>query len=401
MIVSAPDVRRHAVLGAVKGGEIRPAFQPIIRLREQSLAGFEALARWDSPTYGSIAPSTFIPWAEEDGLINALTHGLVSSACAAAAAWGEHFFLCFNISPLQFNGSDLVSVIFSAVDGTGFSRHRLVMEMTETSAISETRNAHEMIGHLSKSGVRIALDDFGTGHSGLSRLLSFPFYALKIDKTFVRTIEADADARMIVSAIVGLCDSLGLKVVAEGIERPEQLAVLQELGCTYGQGWLLGREMTPAAAAHFAEGRKVATHYPETAVDLAEEAAKRRLFDEHVARGRLLSRGANLSGLDILFGLSDIGLCQVDLHMTIVRVNETLAALFHKHVHDLQDGAVKDVLPADFAGWLWQHAGEIGASDDTFVYSLAERSGRAIRLRVRRMLSGGSLTGILIMAVPN
>lgn len=250
--MSAIDPRRKALPHAVKGGEILPVFQPILRLDNLALAGFEVLARWNSPVHGRIAPETFIPWAEEDGYINALTHKLVASACAGAAGWAGDFFLCFNISPLQFNGCDLESVIFSAVAGTGFPHHRLVVEMTEGSAVSDTRHAQEIIARLGKAGVRLALDDFGTGHAGINRLLSFPFHALKIDRSFVRSIESDPGARNIMAAITGLAKSLGLDVVVEGIERQTQRDILLSLGCTYGQGWLLGLEMAPQEAERLA-----------------------------------------------------------------------------------------------------------------------------------------------------
>ncbi|MGV6872938.1 EAL domain-containing protein [Pseudochelatococcus sp. B33] len=378
-MLSATDVPRQAVLRAVRDGEIRPVFQPIVTLHERTLAGFEVLARWDSPVYGAIAPETFIPWAEEDGAIDALTHELVSSACAAAAGWSGQFCLCFNISPLQFSGRDLASTIFSAVDGTGFSRDRLVMEMTESNIVSETCNAHEIIGCLNRAGVRIVLDDFGTGYAGLDRLLSFPFHALKIDRNFVRSIETDADARTTVAAIIGLASSLGLRVVAEGIEQCGQLAVLRSLGCTHGQGWLLGREMTPQEAERFALHHAGAPIWPDP-----------RPAPDSIA-----------PDLDVLFGLANIGLCQIDPQMRLVRANETFAALFRKPAHALNGRTAAEVLPADLADWLATHATRIGASDDTFVFSLPERGERVCRLRIRRMVAGAALAGLLLMAVPN
>lgn len=382
---AAADLRRHAVLDAVRGGEIRPVFQPIVSLRGGSLAGFEVLARWNSPAFGVIAPETFIPWAEEDGFINALTHEIVSIACAAAAQWSGQFFLCFNISPLQFNGNDLESVILSAVDRTGFSRHRLVMEMTESASIAESRDTHAIIARLSRSGVRLALDDFGTGYAGLDRLLSFPFHALKIDRSFVRAIETDTDARTVVAAIVGLAASLRLEVVAEGVEEPGQLAVLRALGCTYGQGWLLGREMAPPDAARFARCHTNGQVRPDLLPPTENGNS-----DNGIA-----------PGLDALFGIADVGLCQLDPHLRVVRANEAFAALFRAAAGALAGRSAHEALPADLAQWLDTHAARIGACDDTFVFSLAARNGRASRLRIRRLTAGSQLTGVLLMAVPN
>ncbi len=396
-MLSAIDPRRQALPHAVRQGEIRPVFQPIVRLDNLALAGFEVLARWNSPDHGPVAPETFIPWAEEDGYINALTHELVASACAAAAGWGEHFFLCFNISPLQFNGRDLESVIFSAVAGTGFPHHRLVMEMTESSDVYDTRNAHEIIGRLKKAGVRLALDDFGTGYAGINRLLSFPFHALKIDRSFVRSIETDPSARTIMAAIIGLASSLGLEVVVEGIERQAQRDILLSLGCTYGQGWLLGIEMAPPDAACFAQ-RHLPARLP------APDPARPALPGSDDATDDAPSSSARnpaAARLDALFGLADIGLCQIGPDMRLMRANDAFAALFQKPEEALNGGAASDVLPSDLALWLCRHAAEIGASDDTFVFSLPRESGPARRLRVRRMVMGSAPAGLLLMAVPN
>lgn len=394
------DVRRLAIPDAVKAGEIRPVFQPILSLRDRSLAGFEVLSRWMSPVHGPISPIEFIPWAEEDGVIDDLTHAVLSAACIHAAGWGGSFFMCINVSPLQFSNSDIVSLVLMSLEGTGFARHRLIMEMTETASIAEASEAHEMIANLGNRGVRLALDDFGSGHSGLNRLLRYPFHTLKIDKGLVKEIETNIDSRTLVAALIGLCNSLGLDVIAEGIETEGQLAVLQAIGCTFGQGWLLGRELNSAAAASF-----VRLHSPPP--------GNARLANDTGSSNSVWSRPAaaehqhtcgdqtDTPGLDMLFSLSDIGLCQIDPQMRIVRMNQSFAELFDRQDGPYDTPHVSHALPPDVSRWLQEHARRLAVSDDTFVYSLTHSYGRIIRLRIRRMITNSAFSGILLIAVPN
>lgn len=248
----ASNTKRCAFSQAVGKGEIWPAFQPIVSMDNGALIGFEILARWNSPRFGAILPDEFIPWAEEDGLIDQLTHNLIVSACTVAAKWSGDFYLGFNISPMQFNQDDMATMIFSAVKETGFPLHRLKVEMTEKTLIDENSAAHALLKRLNSAGVAIMLDDFGTGYSNLSKLQNFSFQTLKIDKSFVRNIASNMNDRKIVTAIIDLGTSLGLEVIAEGVEDIEQARVLQSLGCVLAQGWLYGSDMTSADAALFA-----------------------------------------------------------------------------------------------------------------------------------------------------
>lgn len=255
LILSVTDMRRLAFSDAVKNNEIWPAFQPIVVMNDHALIGFEILARWNSPVYGNITPDTFIPWAEEDGLLDALTYHLITSACKMAQCWPGDFYLAFNISPLQFNNCNLVSMIFSAVSESGFPLARVRIEMTESAAISESPAVRALLERLGHAGVSITLDDFGTGYASLTRLRDFPFKTLKIDRGFVRNIANESSNQKIVSAIIGLGTSLGLEIIAEGVEDIEQATILQSLGCVVAQGWHYGREMAQSDASSFASDR--------------------------------------------------------------------------------------------------------------------------------------------------
>lgn len=224
-------------------------YQPIRQLASGRLIGFEALARWPHPTRGFVPPSEFIPIAEANGLIVPLTGLLLRSACRDAASWPEPLTLSFNLSPLHLGEQDLPRQVAGILAETGLPAERLQLELTEGALLGDLRSGHAMLSELKAMGVRLALDDFGTGHSGLRELQALPFDVIKVDAGFVRAMASDAGARKIVAAIIGLGESLGLPVVAEGIEEQLDVDFLSRLGCDMGQGWLLGRPMPDAQAA--------------------------------------------------------------------------------------------------------------------------------------------------------
>lgn len=236
-----PEHLRFRLTNALAQGHIWPAFQPIIDIRSGALAGFEILARWSDPDAGDITPGVFIPLLEKHHLADVLSQALMRSACAAAARWKGRFFLAFNVTPDQLLSDGLSNWIAAVASQTGFPLTRIQLEITESSLITDDATAYGTLNRLNEIGVAISLDDFGTGYSSLARLEAFPFRKLKIDAQFVRDLEHDKRKRRIVSAVIGLGQSLGITVVAEGVETEAEAAILRRLGCPLGQGWFMAK----------------------------------------------------------------------------------------------------------------------------------------------------------------
>jgi diguanylate cyclase (GGDEF)-like protein len=227
--------------------QMHVVYQPVFDCASWRICRFEALLRWTHPARGDISPEIFIPVAEETGLIVALGHWVLETACAEAAGWPPDVDVAVNLSPKQFLQADLVRSISSVLAKTGLAADRLTVEVTEGVLIDNVERASAALSTLKALGVRIALDDFGTGYSSLSYLHRFPISSIKIDKSFVKPIGRSADADAIVRAILTLGHSLGLRVVAEGIEEKAQLEWLLRAGCSEVQGYLLGRAIPSAA----------------------------------------------------------------------------------------------------------------------------------------------------------
>ncbi len=220
-------------------------YQPQLSLPDGTLVGVEALVRWRHPQRGLITPSEFIPLAEETGLIDALGEQVLRLACREAAGWRD-LRVAVNLSPAQFRRPGLETMVASALAETGFDPNRLELEMTEGVLLHDTDANLATLRALKALGVRIAMDDFGTGFSSLGYLRRFPFDKIKIDRSFVRDLGEDANASVIVNAVVALSHSLGMPVTAEGVETDRQLQMLLRTACDEGQGFLFGRPM-PAA----------------------------------------------------------------------------------------------------------------------------------------------------------
>lgn len=231
----------QALRRAVAAGEVEPHFQPIVDLRTRETIGFECLARWTDRDIGPVAPSDFIPIAEERGIIGALSQLLLRKATQAAQDWPGHLFLSFNLSPSQLVDPETGLTILSILRETGFDPRRLDVEITETGVMTNPAAARTVIADLRRAGIRIALDDFGTGQSSLGRLREFQFDKLKIDRAFISEILHDRPCRHIVKAILAMCDGLGMDAIAEGVEEEAQAQVLLEFGCTGAQGYFFGR----------------------------------------------------------------------------------------------------------------------------------------------------------------
>ena len=227
----------------LKRGDLTLYYQPLIDLETGEITAYEALLRWQHPERGLLLPDSFIPLAEEVGLIDVLGQFVLQSACREAATWPDHIRVAVNISPLQFRNANLVNIVLHALAAAGLPARRLELEITEAVLMEKVSDVAGNIRRLRTLGVGISMDDFGTGYSSLSYLLSYPFTKLKIDRSFILGLKEAATAKVVVGAIVSLGRSLGLTVTAEGIEHAEDLAYLRELGCDQGQGFLIGHAM--------------------------------------------------------------------------------------------------------------------------------------------------------------
>jgi len=226
---------------ALERREIAVHFQPVVRLADGEIEGFEVLARWQHPTRGFLTAADFLPAAEEAGLTVELGRLVLQQALEAARRWPERLSIWLNLAAAELANERLVDTLAEALKGYGVNPGRLVIEVTESGVIQGSDGALVAMRRLRDLGVGLTIDDFGTGYSSLSRLAEFPIESLKIPKPFVdKLVGEDADEAF-VDAILRLSDSLGLAAVAEGIEHPAQAERLRQLGCRFGQGYLFGR----------------------------------------------------------------------------------------------------------------------------------------------------------------
>jgi diguanylate cyclase len=251
-------------------------YQPKVDIASGRVNGTEALLRWRHPTRGLISPASFIPLAEETGLIIPIGEWVLREACLQAARWqqaGMSFIrVAVNLSAKQFRQKNLVEIVQSALDEARLPHHFLELELTESSVMSDSEESAQILEELSRLGVLISIDDFGTGYSSMSYLRRFPIDKLKIDRSFIRDLTANPDGASIVRAIISLAHSLRLKVIAEGVESDEQLAALRELGCDQYQGYYFS---PPVAVSKF-EG-VVAQQHP-AAMDMDRTQSKLSAF---------------------------------------------------------------------------------------------------------------------------
>jgi len=238
---------REELARAIEREEIVVEYQPIVLLEAGRMTAAEALVRWEHPARGLVPPSEFIPLAEETGVIGALDHFVLQHACHEARRWTEDgagqeaLRVHVNLSVVELRDTELVSRVLSVLDESGLPPDQLVLEITESQLLGDTRDSAERFQELRAFGIRIALDDFGTGYSSLSYLHSLPIDILKIAKPFVDGVHRGEREAGFVSMIVDLARTLQLEVIAEGIETPEQVDTLRRLGAQLGQGYLLGR----------------------------------------------------------------------------------------------------------------------------------------------------------------
>ena len=233
---------------AIRTGQFRLNFQPIVASDGEVIKGFEALLRWPHPDHGLISPVEFIPVAEETGLITQIGEWVLHEACRVAAGWPEHVRVAVNVSPLQFRSSGFGSVVLQALASSGLAPNRLEIEITESVFLEGETGVLQILHMLRAMGVRVALDDFGTGYSSLSYLRSFPFDKIKIYRSFINNVVHDASAAAIVKAIVDLATALHMETTAEGVEDAGQQAKLQSQGCSTLQGFLFSRPLDEKTA---------------------------------------------------------------------------------------------------------------------------------------------------------
>jgi len=228
-------------------GEIVPYYQPVIMLDSGRLVGFEVLARWRHPDRGLLGADKFLPMAEETGLISDVGAAVLRASLAQLGTWlhsgrvGGELSMSVNLSARQLGDSDLVDIVSEALAQSGVPADQLWLEITETALMADVKAASVRLRELRSLGLHLAVDDFGTGYSSLTYLKRFPVEAIKVDRSFVSGLGIDSEDTTIVEAVVKLGHSLGLQVVAEGVETPLQLGRLREIGCERAQGFLFGR----------------------------------------------------------------------------------------------------------------------------------------------------------------
>ena len=239
----------NALRRALARNEFSLVYQPIFRVPERRLIGVEALIRWNSEELGNVSPPKFIPVAEESGLIVPIGEWVIHEACAQLKRWRDvgldQFPVTVNVSALQFKGGGLLATLLKATHDNGLVPSDVEIELTETALMGEGGTAVSTLEEMSRHGFRLVVDDFGTGYSNLAYLKRFDIAKLKIDQSFVRDITTDPDDAAITRGIIGLAKSLGLRVVAEGVEHPAQLEYLLAAGCDEAQGYLLSMPLAP------------------------------------------------------------------------------------------------------------------------------------------------------------
>ena len=254
------DLRR-----AIERGELRLHYQPLVDLTTDRIVGFEALVRWQHPVRGLVPPLSFIPLAEETGLIVPLGRWVLETACRQAREWRDarpgapQLMMSVNLSARQFGQPDLVDQVVAILAETGLDPTTLELEITESVVMDQSEVGIRSLHRLRDMGVRLVLDDFGTGYSSLAYLKHLPLDTIKIDRTFVAGLDGEAD-RSIVEAVIALAHGLRISVVAEGIETEAQFEILRAMGCDTGQGYLFARPLPePDAARLLSPGRSGAS----------------------------------------------------------------------------------------------------------------------------------------------
>ena len=266
---------------AVDRGELSMSYQPIVDLSDGRLFGMEALLRWNHTDLGQIPPNKFIPIAEESGLIIPITNWILEETCTQIAKWQKlspdysRLVVSVNISGKHLSNNELIDDVENALIESKIDPHSLKLEITESTAMENAEHTIRILNQLKEVGVRLSIDDFGTGYSSLSYLHRLPFDTLKIDRSFVTAVDEKGGGSEILRTIVSLAKNLKKKVIAEGIETDAQLELLEDLGCHYGQGYLMARPLTVERMEAALHDRR--TWLPETLIERSESSVTRDL----------------------------------------------------------------------------------------------------------------------------
>ncbi len=233
--------------GAWERGELSLVYQPIYRVADKTLLGAEALLRWQHPVHGQVAPSVFIDVAEQSGLIETIGPAVIRAACKDAVRWrregADELFVSVNVSARQLRSGDFSDLVMSALADSGLPPRLMHIELTETAVLGDEEQARQILASLRDVGIKVWLDDFGTGFSGLSHLRRVPVDGVKIDRSFIADVMRDPDDLALTTAIIAMAHSLGMTVVAEGVEKEGQCDLLRARGCDLAQGYWLGHPM--------------------------------------------------------------------------------------------------------------------------------------------------------------
>jgi diguanylate cyclase (GGDEF)-like protein/PAS domain S-box-containing protein len=269
--VRARRLLEHDLRNAIPRGELHLVYQPQKCIRTGTVVGFEALLRWKHPTRGEISPAEFIPLAEDTGIILQIGEWVLRAACREAATWTEPLTVAVNVSALQIHNANFAHAVHEILYETGLPAARLELEITETALIRDLNRALATLRRIKILGVRIAMDDFGTGYSSLSNLRAFPFDKIKIDGSFIKSVNVNDQGAAIVRSVLGLGRALNLHVLAEGVETNAEFDFLKNELCNEAQGYLLGR---PAEIETFrALTNGDAVDEPATVIALASKAS--------------------------------------------------------------------------------------------------------------------------------
>ena len=245
---------------AVERQEFRVYYQPIWRLQDNQLTGFEALVRWEHPTRGILQPAAFLAVAEEIGLILPISIWVLREACRQMRDWqaalegSRALTISVNVSSAYLMQPDFAQQVGRILQETGLPAPSLVLELTERVIVENIQSVAHVLEQLHAVGVRVQIDDFGTGYSSLSYLQHLPAETLQIDRSFIRRMEESRDGAELIRAVIALGRALGMKVIAEGIETTGQLDMLKELDCTYGQGFLFAKPADSQAVEDLLKG---------------------------------------------------------------------------------------------------------------------------------------------------
>jgi EAL domain-containing protein (putative c-di-GMP-specific phosphodiesterase class I) len=278
---------RSALEEAITAGQFTLAYQPIVSLQTGMIAGFESLIRWPHPDRGMIMPDQFIGVAEDTGLIVAIGSWVLRRALADLARLRGHDagspYISVNVAARQFRAEGFVTVVTGALESAGLPASALLLELTERSLLRGDRNLAAELAELKKLGIRLAIDDFGTGYSALSYLREMPIDVVKVDRSFVDSIDKSPERLALIKGIVSIAQTLQMSVIAEGVETEEQYNLLAEIGCEYGQGYLMARPLDLAKAGALLRSGQPLASPPRTASGLS---ASRATADTRARPGR-------------------------------------------------------------------------------------------------------------------